>query len=384
VALRPDQTEYTLRVQDENGRYDSGPILVRVDADGPEIQSIAFKPERPQDGEKVLVVLKSEPNLRSAILRITQEDTGAVQEITLNPAASSGTYQAFFTAPKPGEYKPKLTAVDKSGNAVEAITALTVGTPALAKVTAVKAEGRVNGVSVSWEQLDEDVDQYRVYVGDSPASFGYSLDTETPTGSALVAGLTPGKQYYFAVTALQGDRESDKSAVAAAKPLGLSLTVEAGDQALRVQWTPIDAGTPLSHFLLEYGASETQLSETRLVNSELTETTLRDLLNGVDYAVRLTPVTAAGKKLTELSATAHGTPSGSGFHPAPGDDIPFDIATPPGQLQDHPPVTPGSGIPRVAFWVAAAAAVGGAWLYLRKTAERKRTQAFLASLPHVR
>ncbi len=385
VPRRADQREYTLRVQDEDRRYDSGPVLVRVDADGPAIDSITFKPEQPEEGEKVLAVVKSEAGLESLVLSITHEDTGAVQEVALTPTASAGTYQAFFTAPKPGEYQPSLVAVDKAGNDTELRTTLTIGSPALLRVEDVAAEGRVNSVSVSWTETDEEVDQYRVYVGENPSSFGYFLDTDVRTNRATVAGLTPGKQYYFAVTSLLGDRESDKSVVAAAKPLGLTLTVAPEDQALRLQWSQVDADTPLSHFLLEYGANESQLVEIRLLNRELTEFALRDLLNGVEYVLRLTPVTSTGKKLAELSAIARGTPNGSGFHPAAGDGIPFEIDTLPGELQDHPPVsTPSTGIPRVAFWAAIAAAIGGVWLYLHKTAERKRTQSFLASLPHVR
>lgn len=383
VPLRADQRDYTIRVQDEDGRNDSGPILLRLDADPPAIESLTFNPPQPQENEKVLAVMKSEAGLKSAVLTITQKDTGAVQEITLLPAASSGTYQAFFTAPQPDDYQPKLRATDSAGNVAELLATLTVGSPALATVANVKAEPRVNGVSVSWTELDEDVDQYRVYVGEKPASFGYFLDTETPTGSALIAGLAPGKQYYFAVTALEGERESDKSRVVGATPLGMTLTVRPDDHGLALQWTSVDADAPLSHFLLEYGIDEASLSETRLLNRELTEYALRDLLNGVEYVLRLTPVTTGGKKLSDLSAVARGTPSGSGFHPGAGDDIPFDITQHPGELPTIAPETPGSGIPAVLGWSVAAAALGGGWYQLKRTAERKRTRAFLASLPRV-
>lgn len=384
VSLRADQRDYTIRVQDEDKRYDSGPILLRLDADPPEIQSITFTPEQPEENEKVLVVVKSEPGLKSAILTITQRNTGAVQEVSLSPTASSGTYQAFFTAPQPDEYQPKLLATDAAGNTAELRTTLTVGSPALPIVEDVEAEARVNGVNVRWTELDEEVDGYRVYVGEKPAAFGYFLDTEKPVDNATIAGLAPGKQYYFAVTALEGDRESEKSLVTTATVLGLSLTVVPEDNALRLQWTAIDAGTPLSHFLLEYGASEAQLTETRLLNHELTEYALRDLLNGVTYVLRLTPVTTTGKKMTELAATATGTPSGSGFHPGAGDPIPFDPTQHPGELPHIAPEVPGVGIPAVLGWTAAAACGAGAWYHLRRKAERKRTQAFLASLPHIR
>lgn len=381
IALRADQRDYTIRVQDEDKRYDSGPILLRLDADPPAIESITFNPPQPEENEKVLAVMKSEPGLKSAILTIRQKNTGAVQEITLLPAASSGTYQAFFTAPQPDDYQPKLLATDAAGNTAELLTTLTVGSPALLVVEGVKTEPRVNGVGISWTETDDEVDQYRVYVGEQPASFDYFLDTEKPVNNAMIAGLTPGKKYYFAVTALQGDRESDKSAIVSATPLGLSLTATPEDQGVNLAWTEVAADTPLSHFLLEFGVEENRLTETRLLNRELTEFTLRDLLNGVEYVFRLTPVTAAGKKLTDLSAVARAAPTGSGFHPGAGDPIPFDPTLHPGALPTIAPETPGSGLPAVLGWVGGAAVLGGGWYQLRRSAERKRTRAFFASLP---
>ncbi len=384
VPLRADQRDYTIRVQDEDKRFDSGPVLIHVDAQGPSISDVSFKPEQPKENDKVLVVAKSEAGLKSIVMTITQPDTNAVQEITLNPAATSGSYQAFFTAPKPDDYKPKLVAMDAAGNATELLTTLTVGSPALGVPTDVAAEPRVNAVGVSWTEIDEEVTGYRVYVGEKPSSFGYFLDTGKPVGKATIAGLTPGKQYYFAVTALQGDRESEKSLVAGSTVLGLSLRVIPQDQALQLVWTKVDADTPLSHFLLEYGLDESTLTETRLLNRELTEYVLRDLINGVPYTLRLTPVTAAGKKLTDLSVVERGTPNGDGFHPAAGDPIPFDIDVPPGGLDDHPPVTPSSGIPRAAVWIALGLAGAGVFYEVRRRAERSRTRAFLATLPHAR
>ncbi len=382
VPLRSDQRDYTMRVQDEDKRYDSGPILLRLDAEPPSIASITFKPEQPKEGEKTLVVVKSEPTLSSAVLTITQKDTNAVQNITLTETSIAGTYQAFFTAPQPDDYQPRLLVTDVAGNTAELQTTITIGSPALATVGNVTAEPRVNGVSVRWKEIEEGADKYRVYVGENPASFGYFLDTEKSANNATIAGLTPGKQYYFAVTALQADRESDKSLVVTAKPQGMSLSIQPEDHGLQLTWTSVDADTPLSHFLIEYGLTEDRLTETRLLNRELTSTTLQDLLNDVEYVVRLTPVTAAGKKLSDLSTTARGTPIGELFHPGAGDPIPFDLTNHPGELEATAPETPGSGIPAVLTWSVIAAIVGGGWYQLRRTAERKRTRAFFASLPH--
>ncbi len=383
VPLRSDQRDYTLRVQDEDGRSDSGPVLVRLDADAPSIGTITFTPEIPEEGDKVLVVVKSEAGLQSLVLTITQQPTGAVQEIQLKPASASGTYQAFFTAPQPDDYQPRLLATDKAGNTAELRTTLTVGTPGLPAVEGIVAEPRVNAVSVSWEEVElaeGSVDGYRVYVGEKAGQFGYSLDTEQPTDRALVAGLSPGKQYFFAVTALQGDRESvERSNTVTATVLGMSLNIAPEDQALRLQWSAFESDTPLSHFLLEYGLDEARLTEQRILNRELTEFALRDLLNGIEYVVRLTPVTATGKKIADLAAIARGTPSGTGFHPSAGDPPVFDPEPP-----HIAPETPTTGIPAILGWTALAASIGGGWYHVRRTAERSRAARFLASIPSVR
>lgn len=386
IPLRPDQRDYTIRVQDENGRLDSGPILVHLDADPPAIGTITFTPAIPEEGEKVLVAVKSEAGLASMLLTITQRNTGAVQEITLLPTSAGDTYQAFFTAPQPDAYQPKLLAVDKAGNTAELRTTLTIGTPGLPVVEGVIAEPRVNAVRVGWQEIEEEtVDGYRVYVGENPGQFGYFLDTKQRTNSAIVAGLSPSKQYFFAVTALQGDRESvEKSGIVTATVLGMALNVIPDDQSLRLQWSTLDDETPLSHFLLEYGLDEAHFTEQRLLNRDLTEYALRDLLNGIEYAVRITPVTVAGKLLTDLSALRTGTPSGTGFHPGAGDPIPYDITEHPGELPTVAPQTPVSGIPAMLGWTMLLAALGGGWYHLRRRAERHRTAQFLASLPTYR
>lgn len=387
VTLRSDLRDYTIRVQDEDGRFDSGPIILRFDDTGPAIGTVTFTPAQPVEGDKVLAVVKSEPGLASVVLTITQRVTGAVQEITLNPTqTASGTYQAFFTAPVNDTYQPKILATDTAGNTSELRATLTVGTPSLAVVTGVVTEARVNAVEVRWNELDEEVDGYRVYVGEKPDAFDFSLDTKQKTDRATIAGLGAGKKYFFAVTALEGERESkDKSAVADATVIGMTLTATPGDRSLRLNWTALDSDTPLAHFLLEFGPDEAHLTEQRLLNRALTEVELKDLIGGVSYTLRLTPVTTTGKKMPELSALTRGTPADTGgFHPGADDPVPFDINNHPGQLPYIAPATPASGMKAIIGWVLAAAGIGGAWLHLRRKAERKRTAAFLASLPLAR
>jgi len=69
---------------------------------------------------------------------------------------------------------------------------------------------------------------------------------------------------------------------------------------------------PLASYLLEFGVQGEEFTESRFLNGELREYTLRDLLNAVPYQLRLTPISVTGQKVEDLSATGEGTPSATG------------------------------------------------------------------------
>jgi len=244
----------------------------------------------------------------------------------------------------------------------------------------VKAEARANEADLTWDPpKDGTPDKYRVYVGEESGNYAYNLDTDQPTPQAQVTGLKPGATYYFAITALQGDRESEKSAEVTAVPLGLTLAVTPKKEALFIEWA-VQAQMPIGSFTLEYGVAEDDLSEKRIIpGGDLRpgakrSLTLRDLLPGVTYSIRLTPVTTTGDPIQELVNTAQGTPeSDSGFHPAAGDPLPFL----PAALQDLVTGAPqgiqnvASGVPPMAWYAVAAIALAFAtWRWNRHRMER--------------
>lgn len=376
VTLSPTQRDFTLRVQDDTRQNDSGSIRLTLDMTPPVIGGITFAPEEPTAGEKVLAVVESDSGLQQ--ITITIEDQ--VVPLTENPSAS-GSYQGFFTAPTGGMYQPAVTAIDKAGNKTEVRTNFTVGAQSLPTVQNLAAEARVNAVGLQWDPLsDATIDGYRVYVGESSENFLYTLDTGRVTTKATVAGLTPGKPYYFAVTALKGDLESgSKSDIAEVMPLGLSLDVVPGDSSLQIRWTSLSTDLPLSSFILEYGTTEDAYTEKRTLNSGLRDFTIRDLLNGVPYFVRLVPVTVTGDTLEDLAATGSGTPDGSGFHAGPNDPVPGNLGTTPGGVGPAPSTTE-SGLPTAAWLVIVFLGVAGAlYGWHRRTAAR-HTDAFLAAI----
>jgi hypothetical protein len=383
VTLSPDQHDFTIRVRDDAGRNDSGQIHLILDQDAPVIDLIQFSPENPEEGEKVLVVVQSEADLREAVIRIPDRINGQPTDVMLAPnPAEPSTYQGFLTAPAPDVYQAIVSVTDKAGNTTDLGTQLIVGGKTLPKVQNLKAEAKIDAVDLTWDPLPGNVDGYRIYIGDSVNNYLYTLDTGKVTTKATVKGLTQGQEYTFAVTALRGDMESEeKSDPAVSRVLGFKLEVTPGDGALRVTWTSLALDLPLSSFMLEYGTDEEALTESRTLNGDLRDTVIRDLINGVPYFIRVTPVTVTGDALDELSATGEGTPDGAGFKPGPRDDVPFDIPDlPEGPLHSGAPANPSSGVPAGVWMTLLGVATAGVYLRWRRRKSTAQTAAFLQAV----
>lgn len=382
VTLNATSRDITLRVRDKDGSADSGPIKLILDVTAPEIKKVTFSPEEIQEGDQALVAVESDPGLQQVLMRITDPVTRAAEEITLleNPTAS-GSYQGFFTAPKRGQYQPVIVAMDSAGNTTETRAVLTIGAETLPTVQNVRVSPRTGAVALEWDPVEGDVDGYRIYVGDSPTNFLYNLDTGRVTTKATVAGLSSGKTYYIAVTALREDIESkEKSEIVTARTLGLALEATPQDSGLLLQWE-LASETPLSSYVLEYGVQDGVYTERRLLNGELKAFTVRDLLNNVTYYVRLTPVTITGDKLDELAATDSASPNGGvGFQASAADPIPFDPAHPPVGIVNPPSETPSTGIPPIAIWVALLVAPLAFWLHIRRRKQLQQSEAFLRAI----
>jgi hypothetical protein len=226
------------------------------------------------------------------------------------------------------------------------------------------------------------MDGYRIYIGDNENNYLYTLDTGKVTTKATVKGLTQGQQYTFAVTALRGEMESEeKSDPVRAVVLGFKLEVTPGDGALRVTWTSLASDLPLSSFTLSYGTTEADLTESRILNGDLRDTTIRDLLNGIPYFIRIVPVTITGDTLDELAATGTGTPDGAGFKPGARDDVPFDIPNlPEGPLHSGAPANPESGIPAAAWMTLTAIAAAGVFFRWRHRQSVQQTAEFMQAI----
>jgi hypothetical protein len=151
--------------------------------------------------------------------------------------------------------------------------------------------------------------------------------------------------------------------------------VTPGHSALTLKWTRIDKSFPLKGYLVEYGVKDGQYTEQRLVSAAADTMTLGDLLNGITYFVRLTPVTVTDESLADLADRAQGTPTGIGVHFSPSDPLPFDP-----ELHGGAPRTPASGIPPAGKWIGGAALAGAAFIWLRRRKAMKQQIEFLRAV----
>ncbi len=351
LALAPAKTEHVIKVRDELGKYESEEVTITTDVEAPKVERISFTPENPEEETDVLLIVETEPNVK--IATVTLE--GAHHALTVS-GTEPQKYQALLRAPKAGTYDVVITLADDLGNTTEVTQALRVTPKGLPRVIGVSAEAEPNAVALSWETPEGiELDGYRIYVGTSATDFLYTLDTDRPTAAATVAGLRPGTIYYFAVSALQDERESEaKSDVVSAMPLGLTLSALPQESALLLEWSDLGDDLMLSSYILEYGVEPDVYTEKRTLNGELRAFTLRDLINSVPYYLKLTPIATTGETLEDFTATAEGTPFTriAGFRPSPGDPIPFELlgdlhaAAPEGYAPaPSPPELSSEGIP---------------------------------------
>lgn len=383
--------EHTLRVRDVSGRFDSGNIRVVLDSTAPEIGEVTFDPSSPEGGATVTVTVQSEPGLPSTIIVIHETETKLAPSKTL-----SGTYTGTFTAPGVGSTMAIVRATDSAGNEAQARIQLTVVPQALPKVTGVRATPKIEQVDLTWSPVDDRaVDGYRIYVGTESKDYSSFLDSTDPRGGATIGGLKPGTTYYFAVTAMQGDRESkEKSHEVSAIALGLTLDITPQDGGLMLEWSSLDTDIPLSSFILEYGVEVGNYTEKRTLNGDLRAYALRDLLNDVTYALRLTPVTTTGDLLEDLAAEGQGAPvaTGNGFQPTPADPVPFSttIGGPvsgatrsipsSGTIHSSAPSTPGVGLPPIAWWIAGSLATVACYVHWQRRKTMQMTLRFLQTM----
>jgi hypothetical protein len=370
--------EVTFLVSNENNQNESAFLHLIIDTVPPVIDSVTFSPEKPSVSEPgVLAVAKGEPGLASLTMRFPAEKSMA--EITLIEApAAPGTYQALFTAPsQAGPQQAVVTAKDEAGNETALQVQLTVNPQTLPIVQNLRAQGRAKDVLLTWDPVDLPVEGYMIYYGTNPDDLVSSrkLPTKKPLTQVAVNGLTPNTPYYFAVTAVRGELESaEMSNIVTATIVGLGLNVREQDRSLFLDWSSLPKEIPVQTFLLEFDADQDEpYAGKQMLLGESRNTTITDLINGVHYYVRLTPM-REGKLITDLQAFGEGTPHGDGaFHGVAGDAL-----LPAVSMHAGAPLNP-AGLPVLALLGAGALAAPASFFAWRRRRARQEA-AFLNML----
>ncbi len=382
VDLVDGTKQATLTVTDEQGVLSPATVSFTVDTSAPALQTITFSPPSPEAGANVLAMTQvSDTDLKSIALVID----GKTSMFAQNPSNPT-MYQTLFVAPsREDKYSAITTATDDAGNATTLEQTLTVAPKGLSQVQSVHADAQVNGAKISWSAVPENVEGYRIYIGQADDSqtnqepvFAKTMDTNNDTPSAIVQGLSPGVKYLFAVTALLGNRESTlRSDTVSATPKGIRLQAIPGESDLTLSWDFPDAPS-LGAYVVLFGVKPDDLSEQRVINPALQQYRLTDLLPGVLYYVQLVPVTITGEKLIEIAASTQGTPTGTGiFHAAPAEESPINKNDIPPLITLHPGAqNPHVGLPPIAWWTALFLTILGFSFHRKQRKTKKQMRAF--------
>ncbi len=381
VPLNPANKEVTLFVTSENGTMESEPVHLIIDTEAPEIETITFDPVEGKTEQATVMTVQSESGLSS----MTADLDGTLLAFT----EENGIYTSAFTAPKEaGTYDIKITATDSVGNATTMLTKWTVKPRQMPVVTGVAAESLPQKVALTWNKIDTAaVAEYKIYIAleKDPQNYLHSISTKKPVTSAVIEDLPLGETYLFSLTAISpdGEESAKKSDPVRAVAIGIHFAATSGKDSLLLEWNSLK-DLPLDHYILEYGTSQSELSEKRSINGKANSFMLRDLLRGITYELRLTPVTVTGEKRTDLAAYARGTPNGNGFTPGTDDPIPPNLHSganlyPPPSVP-HVPQTPGSGIPSMVGSILFLVTIITGFLWRSHAKQRKLTQQFLSMM----
>jgi hypothetical protein len=233
----------------------SDTVEINIDVSPPSIDEIVIEPTTGiQPGSVIDVTLFSEENLAQAAL-IFNYDIIELNASTDDPTSYVGTIQA---PGDPGVYKVSVLLVDELQNEITYDDAATVtvseegGTvesemtnqeePVLpdegetteqqilgapSQVTGLIAYGVDGRVTLVWDAATDDtmVKAYRVYYGSSIQQMTNMVETRDASTTWYVPGLENGKEYFFAVTAVddQGNESENRSEIVSGIPFVLEI-----------------------------------------------------------------------------------------------------------------------------------------------------------------
>jgi hypothetical protein len=246
-------------ILDQNGdvKGTSETVEISIDTKAPEVDEITLDPSTDiKPGTVINVRILSEESLSDSAIIFNQEIAALVESVT-----EPGVYTAQITAPEnagaypldvvlvdelnnEAKYEGKATVnVSEDGGSVEVpVTEETVEvTQEETQVTETQnnpptevfgliAYGTDKRATLVWEAASDDVNvnHYRIRFGLDPVTMDNVVDTKTAATTWYIPDLQNGKEYYFAVTAVddEGLESATWSQTVSAIPFTLEVTGE--------------------------------------------------------------------------------------------------------------------------------------------------------------
>ena len=349
-------------VMSDSGQV-SRSVTINVDTLPPALNSISITPDGVvQPGQTLKVVVSSEPDLDEVKVRIQ-----GVERDLLPEAGQSGTYAASIPAPaSTGSYPVDVILADELANISELRAQKTILVESEAAVNpsdVVNPEGIAGDseVLLTWDAVSghtTGIASYKVGYGTSHENLNQTAQTDGSATSLKITDLVNDTQYFFAVKAVdsKGLESSEASVVIAVTPVsseggeglidteglqpsapetgttvsGLTMPPAslynnpvmgtASSNTVTLTWQPFP-GITAARYKVYFGLHSAQYDDYIVTNDDRTSFAVNDLINNVPYHFAVVALDFAGNEVSPLSAEFQMTPTGSGFHSLPSDQI---------------------------------------------------------------
>jgi fibronectin type 3 domain-containing protein len=188
-----------------------------------------------------------------------------------------------------------ITAVNNAGES-EFSAAASAKTPAIPEPTGVLASAlSTSSIQISWSAVSG-ANTYKVYCAPDAAGTKYVAATVAGGISYTHTGLLAGTTYYYFITAVGSNGESDYSAAASAitfpgAPAGGAASAQSAD-SIRISWS---AATGAASYRVYFAASETGSKTLAGTAASGTSYTHTGLAAGTTYYYFITAVNASGE-----------------------------------------------------------------------------------------
>ena len=207
------------------------------------------------------------------------------------------------------QYAFAVSAVNASGESALSTVATATPQVAAAGVPTISATTAGNAqVTVTWAAVTG-ATSYNIYYATGTTVDKTGTKVTGATSPAVVASLTNGTQYAFAVSAVNGGGESGLSAIATATPqvpapgAATISSANAGNAQVTVTWAAVTGATSYNIY---YTAGTTVDKTGTKVTGSTSPAVVASLTNGTQYAFAVSAVNAGGE--SALSAVATATP----------------------------------------------------------------------------